>query len=102
MADISELSRGTQVVYVPDHADGRLDHPNSEEGFVTSVRTFGGDGSADIAFCRFWSKYHDGLRTKANSEACFARHLVVKDTRDQTRVDQSLAQIEREDSQCLG
>lgn len=82
MADIKELSRGTQVVYVPDHADGRLDHPNSEEGFVTSVKE-----DLGIAFCRFWSKHYDGLRTQANSEACFAEDLVVKATQPQTRID---------------
>jgi len=86
MAEIHELKRGTQVVYVPNHADGRLDHPNSEEGFVTNVRN---DGVHQVVvFCRFWSKHQPKLlRTRANSELCFPHELVVKDTRPQDVVD---------------
>ena len=95
MAKLSELKPGIQIVYIPSHANGRLDHPNSEEGFVTSTKNI---GVTEIAYCRFWSKYHDGLRTKANSEACNAKWLVVKDTHSQKRVDRLLQEIE--DNQC--
>ena len=56
-----DLQPGTQIAYVPTHANGDLSHPDVEFGFVTSVR-------GDVAFCRYWSK-GDGLRTTANSEA---------------------------------
>lgn len=56
------MKRGTQIVYVPHHAGGDLDHPDCEEGFVTSVR-------GDTIFCRYWSQYRPpGLRTRWNSE----------------------------------
>ena len=92
MADIQELKRGTQIIYVPSHAGGgRLDHPNCEEGFVTSTKWL---GSTEIAYCRFWSQHDpERLRTRINSEACNAKWLVVKDTRPQHVVDRILATI---------
>lgn len=57
------LTRGTQILYVPMHAQGDTNHPDVEPGFVTSQR-------GDVVFCRYWSKHAPGeLRTKANSEA---------------------------------
>ena len=56
------LRRGTQIAYIPTHADGDIRHPDVEFGFVTSVRN-------GVAFCRYWRKCSLGeLRTKANSE----------------------------------
>jgi hypothetical protein len=82
------LTPGTQVIYIPPHANGREDHPNSEDGFVTSSRMV---GEELVAWCRFWSKYQPNeLRTRANSEPCFAHHLVIKDTRPQAIVDAML------------
>jgi hypothetical protein len=77
------LRSGTQIIYVPDHAEGDADHPDCEHGFVTSVR-------GDIAFCRYWSKSHSGLRTVANSEATPIHNLVVQDTVSQARIDRFL------------
>ena len=71
---------GTQVIYVPTHAEGDLAHPDCEEGFITSIK-------GDHAFCRYWSKYHLGeLRTKANSELTPIACLVEADTHYQSEV----------------
>ncbi len=78
------LSRGTQIIYIPDHAQGDIDHPDCERGFVTSVR-------GDVAFCRYWSKFDRmELRTKANSEGTPIRNLVAMDTRAQFLIDKLL------------
>ena len=56
------LKRGTQIVYIPTHANNDIQHSDVQFGFVTSVRD-------DVAFCRYWRKHSLGeLRTKANSE----------------------------------
>ena len=80
----SDLKVGTQVVYVPTHADGDSEHPDCEEGFITSVQP-------GFAFCRYWSKTHGGLRTLANSERTPICALVVKATHPQSQVDSFLA-----------
>ena len=81
-----KLKPKKQVVYIPMHAVGRLDHPDCEEGFITSINR-DEDGRIVTVFCRFWSKYHGGLRTKLNSEGCNPESLVLKDTRSQELVD---------------
>ena len=71
---------GDNVVYVPTHANGVVDHPDCEEGFVTSRR-------GDAVWCRFWHRNHAvrafpgeatrmELRTVANSERCDVSDLV--------------------------
>lgn len=95
MADIEELTPGVQVIYVPPHAGGRLDHPNSEEGFVTAAERV---GSVDVAWCRFWSRIAPGLRTRGVSEACAAGRLVVKKTRPQAVVKHWLKIIREEEN----
>jgi len=75
----SKLKRGMQIVYVPLHANGDIDHLDCEPGFVTSV-------AEHWAFCRFWmkgTKVSTGqpiLRTKANSEAAPYECIVIRDT----------------------
>jgi hypothetical protein len=77
------LKRGTQIIYVPGHADGDLDHPDCEEGFITSAKL-----RLNMVFCRYWSKHHLGeLRTKANSEGTPIKCIVIQDTHPQTEVD---------------
>ena len=77
------MKRGTQIIYVPSHADGP-DHPDAEPGFVTS-------GDDAFVFCRYWSKHYPGeLRTKANSERTPTCALVVQDTVDQSLVEEML------------
>jgi hypothetical protein len=86
-----ELKRGTQIIYVPTHADGWANHPDCEEGFVTSVR-------GDTAFCRYWSKLyaHPVLRTKANSEGTPIENIVVHKSVPQSAVDNCLSIIDKE------
>jgi len=81
------MNRGTQILYVPTHAEGNLSHPDVEAGFVTSVRD-------DTVFCRYWRKDLSELRTKANSEGTPADLLVTQDSVSQSRVDTALATIE--------
>ncbi len=76
------LKLGTQIIYVPTHARGDVNHRDSQVGFVTSQKDRGS------VFCRYWSKYaSDELRTRANSERANISNIVVKDT-----VEQSLVQ----------
>ena len=78
------MNPGTQIIYVPTHANGNPDHPDCEQGFVTSVRN-------NMAFCRFWSKDDPGqLRTKSNSEATPIGLIIEQDTRPQAVVNQTL------------
>lgn len=78
------LERGTQIIYVPNHADGDVSHPDCEAGFVTSA-------CATTAFCRYWYRSYPGeLRTKANSENTPIDNLVIQDTVPQSRVEQAL------------
>lgn len=81
------MKRGTQIVYIPQHAEGSHAHPDVETGFVTSVKEYG-------AFCRFWSKTNpDELRTKANSEFVAFRHLEETNTVPQWRVNELLKEL---------
>ena len=84
------LTRGTQILYVPMHANGDTQHPVVEAGFVPSVR-------GDVAFCRYWSKHAPGeLRTKANSERTPLDSIVERDTVPQAQVTAALAAIDEE------
>jgi hypothetical protein len=89
-----ELEPGTQILYIPMHADGDENHPDVEEGFVTSVRD-------DIAFCRYWSKhYTDSLRTTTCSEGTPIDRLKVKQTHSKSIVRRLLAQIQDKPPPC--
>jgi len=77
------LRPGTQIVYVPGHAEGDAKHPDCEEGFVTSMGTKG-----DAAFCRYWSRESPKeLRTRANSELTPLDNIVLSETHAQSLVD---------------
>jgi len=83
--NLSELKRGTQIAYVPNHAGELLNHLDVERGFVTSTND-------KFAFCRYWSKYgnKDHLRTTANSEATPPDRLVIDKSRSQELIDEML------------
>lgn len=82
------IQRGTQIAYIPGHADGNINHPDVEFGFVTSVKE-------DMAFCRFWSKTdRNQLRTLANSEGAWFHSLRIVNTRPQAEIDAWLEAIE--------
>lgn len=87
--------RGTQIIYVPQHAGIDLNHKDVEAGFVTSTRR-NNEGKC-IVFCRYWSKsYPTELRTRANSEATPAGRLIEKDTRPQEEIMHWLEIIDSE------
>ena len=77
------MKPGTQIIYIPMHADGNENHPDAERGFITSVH-------GTYAFCRYWSKHKSGeeLRTTANSERTPIAQLIEKDTVTQSMVDE--------------
>jgi len=84
------MKRGTQIAYVPMHADGDLDHPDVEFGFafVASVRD-------NAVFCRYWRKGQPGvLRTTANSELTVLRLLVEHKSVEQSVVDRVLKELQ--------
>lgn len=66
MTNFSPFEELEQIAYIPDHAEGDIEHPDVEFGFVSSDRGEGGS-----VFCRYWLKGRNGreLRTTANSEA---------------------------------
>ena len=81
---MDELTRGVQIVYVPDHAEGDLKHPDCEEGFVTSIK-------GRVVFCRFWHKqYPDELRTKGCSEGADLSNIFVHVSRPESQVEKAL------------
>lgn len=78
---------GTQIVYIPGHAGGKIDHPDCEFGFITSV-------VGNICYCRFWTKKGSAvLRTKSNSEAVRYDYLVCFDIENQSFVDDLIDEL---------
>lgn len=83
------LEPGTQIAYVPLHANGDLAHPDVQFGFIQEVR--GG-----TALCRFWSKSRQrkhqigDLRTKANAESASLSDLVLHPHCEQRVIDNYL------------
>lgn len=68
------MEKGTQIAYVPRHANGDLNHPDVEFGFVTSE-------TINAHWCRYWKKDNIySLRTKEYSEItpneCLKKHQV--------------------------
>lgn len=86
------LKPGTQIVYVPGHAAGNVNHPDSEKGFIFEPCANGQDYR-----CRYWLKNQWGtLRTRANSEVTSSEMLVEMPTGSQATVDTALARINEE------
>jgi len=78
---------GDQIAYMPDHAEGKIDHPAVQFGFITNVRE-------DAAFCRYWNTaYPDELITTTNSQLTYYRNLVHHHFIDQTKVDLLLVEL---------
>jgi hypothetical protein len=62
--EVIDMQPGTQIAYIPPHANGDITHEDVEFGFVTG-EVFG----KAAHFCRFWNKPYSGkLRTTRNSE----------------------------------
>lgn len=86
---MNEFTQGQQIAYVPTHAEGDLQHPDVEFGFVFS------DRGGDSVFCRYWRKGHLGqLRTVANSELTPRDMLVAYVSVPQEYIDVALERIE--------
>ncbi|HEC66840.1 MAG TPA: hypothetical protein ENI23_16315 [bacterium] len=82
------LKPGTQIIYVPSHADGPY-HKDAEPGFVTSV-------TEHNAFCRYWNKHcPDLLRTTANSEGTPFDRIFIIDTRKQSLVNKIMRTMDK-------
>ena len=82
------IQRGTQIAYIPMHAEGDIEHPDVEFGFVTSVR-------GSTAFCRYWRRGSVGeLRTVANSECTPMDSLVEHRSVMQSRINNSLTRMQ--------
>lgn len=84
---VTTMQRGTQILYVPTHAEGDIRHPDIEAGFVTSVK-------GDTVYCRYWRKDLSELRTKANSEGTPRDLIVIQESVAQWRVDAALSAID--------
>jgi hypothetical protein len=73
---------GDQIAYVPTHANGDINHPDVQFGFVT------GFNSQGDPFCRYWRKGQVGvLRTTANSECTPIDMIVDHQSVLQSKVD---------------
>ena len=63
-----------QIAYIPDHADGDINHEDVEFGFIVNTSCM-----PNMVFCRYWHNKKDcldGLRTTANSEITPTRLIV--------------------------
>lgn len=92
---LESLVPGTQVLYVPTHASADVTHKDVEAGFITSLRV-GVD--KPFAFVRyFWgpkrAEHEYDLRTKNNGEATDLWHLVLRQHRDQTRINEMTRKV---------
>lgn len=78
-----ELRVGVQVAYVPAQAKRRLDHPDVQFGFVTSVYP-----ERNAVYCRFWLKGKEGeaLKSSTDSERVVPNLLVQYDRVEPTLV----------------
>lgn len=87
--DVDELKRGMQIMYIPMHCNGDLNHKDIEYGFVTST------GLREVVFCRYWNKFYnpgESLRTIANSEATPLDMMLIHDSVPQCLVNIMLIQ----------
>ncbi len=82
-----QLKKGTQIVYVPSHANGDIYHSDSEEGFIADKLGM----RANYIHCRFWRKDDPNfLRTTLSGEAIPLDCIVIKHTREQWKVENAL------------
>lgn len=57
------LPPGTQIAYVPLHAEGDIDHKDVQFGFIVIEKP-----DMEAYVCRYFNLHSDELRTKANGE----------------------------------
>jgi hypothetical protein len=76
------MKPGTQIAYIPTHANNDINHEDVEFGFITSK-------SDKDYFCRYWSgRGKTTLRTAANSERTPSEMLVEYVSVSQKVVDE--------------
>jgi len=85
-------ARGLQIIYVPTHANGNLNHPDCEQGFVMYTKV-----DTAFAYCAFWRKGTNELRTLSNAEGVYYRDLIAAPTRSPEVVDAAIALLLQED-----
>lgn len=84
------MDKGTQIAYIPHHANGNIKHPDVEFGFVMATQ------GEMMHFCRYWQKRNLGaLRTVANSELTPNDCLVEHQSVPQELVEVTIEKIER-------
>lgn len=85
------FKQGTQIAYIPDHAEGDIFHDDVEFGFVMNQA-----GKRSV-FCRYWIKGLPGvLRTAANSEATPVENIIKHISVSQDTVEQTIREIEEQ------
>lgn len=89
-ANPENLKLGTQILYIPNHADGNIEHFDVEAGFVVSV-------TEDGAFCRYWRRLGHWrwwqtkqLRTRMNSELTPFGNLLIYESAGKSAVDKAI------------
>jgi hypothetical protein len=82
------MKMGTQIAYIPNHANGDIHHKDVEFGFVTE------ESIPEIHFCRYWSKVNPNeLRTLSCSEATPTKNLVEHKSVPQHIIDHWLGEV---------
>jgi len=83
---MGDLKRGVQIVKIPSHAEGDINHLDCEAGFIVLLFE-----DNETAFCRYWSRQAAGvLRTQSGSEVTPISNLVICDRVPQTWVEAAL------------
>jgi len=85
------MKQGTQIVCIPDHADGNILHEDCEFGFVWKQHP---STDEPAHFCRYWRKNKLGeLRTVSNSELTNDRNLKQINSVPQNVVNKAIKRI---------
>jgi len=98
---------GQQIAYIPPHAKGDVNHPDTIFGFVYSLAF----DTAEV-FCRFWNKsifssydnfnglssYIKYLRTRNNSEKCKTEYIKQFDCFPQKYIDDLVSFLNTEEN----
>lgn len=89
---MAEIKRGTQIAYIPTHAEGDIQHPDVEFGFAMNV-----PGHVGVA-CRYWRDGHPGeLRTASISEITPLECIEEYESVPQRVVDETIKKILEEE-----
>lgn len=88
---MNDFKRGDQIAYIPDHAEGNINHPDVEFGFVTST-------NPHYVFVRYWWNARSGrdintLKSRNSGTPTYRRHLVLHNNHPQETIDKMLAKL---------